>query len=550
MELTKINENAELFPLYGVILGKTTVEELTKMGTVGRIDDDTGKPYSYYEIKGMDFWYNDGIADEMYISRSHPLPAQWKQMGFDWSLSYNNWIKLLEHIGFMVEIVEPPHVEHYDGHDSFFANIIATRQKWMDLEIELGFRYSTNTTVDSPSTLYLIEMKSYGFLTKETMDHGQNIIEKNWEYNEDLPQELIKNSRAEEIKDGSDEEIIPDEYDLFPLYGVTLGKTTTKELSRLGSHTKSKKDNGEVYSFYVVDGMKFWYDHDGTSDHMYITKTDPLPDQWREFGFDWNLSYDHWIRLLEDQGYHIEIADPPHSEPYDGHDSFKAKLVATRQTNMLLELTLGFFYGRATTSDSPRTLYNMRIKCRGFLTPAPYDPVHVSELIEGDMENGDMEKTSPGNKLFPLYGVSLGKTTVEQLSRLGVKSRNKDQNGIPYKHYVVHGIEFWYDENGIADHIYLTHTGLLPHKWRDLGFDWEHSFDEWVSLLEHLEYRIDITEPPHVIEYNGHDSFAATVIATGRTPIPLEIDLHFKYSRGTRSDSMGTIYSLALHVAN
>jgi zinc ribbon protein len=148
----------DLFPLYGVTLGKTTVEQLARLGVrTSQIDKNTGKPYQYFVINGTNFWYNDsGIAHYMYIARGiYPIPEKWRALGFDWDISYNQWINLLERLGYSVTIAEPPHIVIWQGHDSFSAKIVAIKGT---IKIELGFDYSEGTTTDSKGTLYNISV--------------------------------------------------------------------------------------------------------------------------------------------------------------------------------------------------------------------------------------------------------------------------------------------------------------------------------------------------------------------------------------------------------
>lgn len=99
-----------LFPLYGVTLGKTTVDELARLGTT-EIDSSTGKPFKYYEINGIKFWYDcSKVAKVIYITHLEPLPEQWEALGFDWHISYNQWISLLNLLGFSVKINRKPKV--------------------------------------------------------------------------------------------------------------------------------------------------------------------------------------------------------------------------------------------------------------------------------------------------------------------------------------------------------------------------------------------------------------------------------------------------------
>jgi hypothetical protein len=146
----------ELFPLYGVTIGKTTVAELARLGVHDKdIDKRTGKPYPTYIIKGYEFWYDNGVADSMYLVRGmNNLPDKWLNMGLSWTLSYKQWISLLKRLGYSVAITQSPRVGQWQGERVFEAKVEATKR---NLSVELKFNYSTGTTSpDDTGTLYSI----------------------------------------------------------------------------------------------------------------------------------------------------------------------------------------------------------------------------------------------------------------------------------------------------------------------------------------------------------------------------------------------------------
>jgi hypothetical protein len=151
----------DLFPLYGVTLGKTTVEELAQLGERSRsIDKGTGAPYAYYVIQETNFWYNEsGVADSVYIARGvYPIPERWKALGFDWAISYRQWLELVRRLGYAITAQEPPRIVKYEGHDSFSATIVAAKEGWH--AVTLNFDYNEGTGADSRRTLYSINVKA------------------------------------------------------------------------------------------------------------------------------------------------------------------------------------------------------------------------------------------------------------------------------------------------------------------------------------------------------------------------------------------------------
>lgn len=154
--------------------------------------------------------------------------------------------------------------------------------------------------------------------------------------------------------------------------------------------------------------------------------------------------------------------------------------------------------------------------------------------------------------LFPLYGVTLGETTVDQLARLGRRSDRIDKaTGQPYACFVVNGIDFWYHSGGVAESIYIARgIDQIPERWRVSGFDWDISYNQWISLLQRLGCSLTIEEPPRVVKYAGHDSLSAKISALKQARVPIEIRLNFNYSRGPATDSQGTLYSISVKALN
>jgi hypothetical protein len=163
------------------------------------------------------------------------------------------------------------------------------------------------------------------------------------------------------------------------------------------------------------------------------------------------------------------------------------------------------------------------------------------------VSSGELNDSREGNAdLFPLYGVTLGKTTVEELARLGTRSTSIDKNtGAPYRYYVIRGTNFWYDDSEIAGHIYIA-RGIysIPDPWKNLGFDWDISYDQWLQLLQGLGYSITLEGPPRIVKYEGHDCFSAKILAT--KPAGPLISLDFNYNNGSKADSKATLYSISV----
>jgi hypothetical protein len=168
------------------------------------------------------------------------------------------------------------------------------------------------------------------------------------------------------------------------------------------------------------------------------------------------------------------------------------------------------------------------------------------------------EKISPSgnNFLFPLEGVTLGKTTVKELAQRGKRSTHIDNStGQPYLYYTINGINFWYDDKtGLSDHLSLYHRDNMPKEWQSAGLSWEKSYDEWLAWAIKSGMDIKVVESPTTKRRDningGKPSFSARVeiIFTSKSNIPYRMTLNFDYSSGTTSRDKNTLYSISVNV--
>ena len=153
------------------------------------------------------------------------------------------------------------------------------------------------------------------------------------------------------------------EASLFPLYGITLGKTTTIELGITARPTEAiDEDTQKPYRYYVCNGHNFRYNEkSGLVDQMFLTRYDPIPEPWKELGFQWGLSYDQWLCLLKEMRYLITVEEQPRVIPFDLVGALSAKIVGRRQAPYPYLIELDFNLSRDQTTTSTGTLYSMRL---------------------------------------------------------------------------------------------------------------------------------------------------------------------------------------------
>ncbi len=154
--VSRSDAKPELFPLFGVSLGQTSAAELARLGIrANSIDKSTGEPYQYYEVRRTNFWYDgSNVANRIYLARGiHPMPEPWRKLGLNWAHSFDEWLALLERLGFEVCVDGQPDTVQYRGHDSFFALVRANQPP---IRMMLDFNYNDGRSTESKETLYAL----------------------------------------------------------------------------------------------------------------------------------------------------------------------------------------------------------------------------------------------------------------------------------------------------------------------------------------------------------------------------------------------------------
>lgn len=150
----------------------------------------------------------------------------------------------------------------------------------------------------------------------------------------------------------------------FPIYGLTLGKSTTRDMKAKG-HVVKTVDSGGQYC--DVKSLTFW-DHDGDNifESMYITDSDVLPELWEDgLGINWGLSYNQILSKFKNLGYVIEIDKAPITREYNGRKTLSADVTATSADGHL-EFEFDFDYGNSNgegySVNSSYSLYSITIR--------------------------------------------------------------------------------------------------------------------------------------------------------------------------------------------
>ena len=176
--------------------------------------------------------------------------------------------------------------------------------------------------------------------------------------------------------------------DFFPLFGITLGKTTWQQVEDMGYEIKIWK--GGPGRYIVINNIMFWdYLGRGIFTSLYWTYDDcDFPLSWKTKGLAWDIPYSDWVDVFKKLGYRVEGGDTPTIERDSKNGILKATLEAYSQDNTL-SFDLDFQYDKLGTS-------NVKVESLSSIF-VYYDPLsenHPQESVENNTEN---KMVSPSN---------------------------------------------------------------------------------------------------------------------------------------------------------
>ena len=156
--------------------------------------------------------------------------------------------------------------------------------------------------------------------------------------------------------------------EFFPVNGVTLGKTTWKEVEKMGSIVEIlEKGPGRRAN---VEGVPFG-DNDGTgvfTTAFWSRFGNDFPLSWRLKRFSFDLSYDEWMEVFKTLGFSITVTKQPCQKEFLGQDTLSARFEALSSDGLLL-FEMHFDYGKdGYYTSSPKTLFCVFVTYKGGVT--------------------------------------------------------------------------------------------------------------------------------------------------------------------------------------
>ena len=365
-------------------------------------------------------------------------------------------------------------------------------------------------------------------------------------------------SRYVDLSEGTEDmELIQDDYDdvvpmggpssalddFFPLFGVTLGKTTWKDVKDMG-YKVEKTDDSPSRNVNIED-VDFW-DHEGeglfTSIYWTYDEVD-FPPLWKSKDFDWSHSFDEWMAVFKNLGFSTKV-NYIKTKKYNKRDTLSAEFEALSPDG-ILNFTMDFNYGEdGCSTSSPKTLYSITVDYQG---PTIVDIVEESEEEENVEVIGG--SSSAIEDFFPYYDFTLGKTTWEQAEELGHVVYKSDSG--PGRYTIVNNAYFWdHKSKGVFTDLYWTRSwrsNEMPSLWKSKGFSWDLSYDEWIEVFRKLGYTITIKEKPSQKKWQKRIVLSAEFEALSPDGT-LSFYMNFDYGEdGSSTFSINTLYSITVN---
>lgn len=170
--------SVNLFPVNGVTLGKTTVDELLK--TEGTETEKNIKASGSLRLDSVEFGYEERILVTLQITKKEPMPLNWKSVGFDWNLSYQAWISLLEKQGFSIKMIQVPTLQMKADHPAMESEFEAFHPSEFPTVFTFSFKENTGTEITSEDVLYKISARYIqdfkGFTTETEFKNNEPVL--------------------------------------------------------------------------------------------------------------------------------------------------------------------------------------------------------------------------------------------------------------------------------------------------------------------------------------------------------------------------------------
>lgn len=339
--------------------------------------------------------------------------------------------------------------------------------------------------------------------------------------------------------------------EFFPYKGISLGTTPIESIDceviaeEFNAITYKKKDTD--FNLLGIKGQKTFI---GISISSFPRMS--LPWQWSSIlGCDFRDSYDVCHKALINNNFLVMARSETEIFALTGKRKYHVRLFFDE--DMKFDILYLFINECPYCGSQKFKLIGWIDGCfMPFCTDC--DKPYVLQDNADDVKSRN-ESTNNGftfNSFFPVCGITLNETTIQDVGR---KVHNCDE--IEYKD---DGTVYVWINNGKSGapgsviskennsiyftSIYMTREDLMFWEWRNLGFDWNLKYKDWVSLFKNMEFTLIQTDPYKSQCEGTPNNYDAGIIAISKDGL---LKFHLEFTSDRNYVKHSRLYSISAY---
>ena len=578
----------QLFPVWGITLGNTTVSDMKRLGFTVE-PQSSGANYS--RVHSIQFWDHskDGVYETIYFPVSTTAPDLWTSQGLNGSLSYNEYIRFFTSRGFTYKVTKEPQVKKWQNRNTLSANLMFYSNDG-NYSFEIDFDYGNDNgegySVDSKNTAYSFRVKALksvaaasgsggGSSSPRSSSGSSGTVNVN---GENLDMVYVQGGTFIMGKDASVDDEKPEHNVTVSSYYISKYEVTQALWKAvMGGSTPSQSiadegDNKPVANINYAQIQEFIRRLNSiTGKHFRL----PTEAEW-EFaarggnqsrGYKFSGSNDAsevaWYNVGDNHSRPVGTKKPNELGIYDMSGNLEewtadywSKYTSSSQTNPKggrsgKRVVRGGGYWHSldwAQRVARRSAQEESSKIFGFRLAHDANGASFSQSSGGSSNYGGSSYSSSSSsgslKLYPVWGVDLGKSTAKDLKAQGYKVENRSDGD---KYASIRGIQCWdFSHDGRFETMYFTYYDRIPSEWESQGFNTKMSYNEYIRFFTSHGYTYTVKESPQVKKYQNRNTLSAELEFTsgdGRYVIRIDFDYGNDNGEGYTVDSKCSAYS-------
>ena len=578
----------QLFPVWGITLGNTTVSDMKRLGFTVE-PQSSGANYS--RVHSIQFWDHskDGVYETIYFPVSTTAPDLWTSQGLNGSLSYNEYIRFFTSRGFTYKVTKEPQVKKWQNRNTLSANLMFYSNDG-NYSFEIDFDYGNDNgegySVDSKNTAYSFRVKALksvaaasgsggGSSSPRSSSGSSGTVNVN---GENLDMVYVQGGTFIMGKDGSVDDEKPEHNVTVSSYYISKYEVTQALWKAVmggsipSQSYASEGDNKPVANINYAQIQEFIRRlNSATGKHFRL----PTESEW-EFaarggnqsrGYKFSGSNDAsevaWYKVGDNHSRPVGTKKPNELGIYDMSGNLEewtadywSKYTSSSQTNPKggrsgKRVVRGGGYWHSldwAQRVARRSAQEESSKIFGFRLAHDANGASFSQSSGGSSNYGGSSYSSSSSsgslKLYPVWGVDLGKSTAKDLKAQGYKVENRSDGD---KYASIRGIQCWdFSHDGRFETMYFTDYDKIPSEWESQGFNTKMSYNEYIRFFTSHGYTYTVKESPQVKKYQNRNTLSAELEFTsgdGRYVIRIDFDYGNDNGEGYTVDSKCSAYS-------